>query len=363
VFRRSAIQASAFLAVAFTAWLLAHARMALFLVSVALLLAVALDVVVRALERRGLARGWGIALVLAGWAAVLAGIVLVFIPPLSGQIGALAESAPQLLDRLRHSDAVQALERHLPAGSILSAVRGRTGQAVSSALAVATGLVGAVAGLVTVYFVVAFMLASGPPLVGAWLSLPSRPRRWRETVRRIHGALAGYVIGVFLIVAVNATLTSTFLGILGVPWFLPLGLFSGLASLVPYVGALAAGLVLAGVAWASNGGWAALATLGYYLVYQQLENHLLAPVVYRRTVSVNPLVILLSALILGEVFGLAGAVLAVPIAASAQIVARELLAARGDGADRPGDERPQRRPPSSGPPPDPGEGSRAPPPH
>jgi hypothetical protein len=172
------------------------------------------------------------------------------------------------------------------------------------------------------------MLASGSPLVRAWLSLPSRPRRWTEAVDRIHGALSGNVIGIFGIVAINATCTSTFLGLVGVPWFLPLGLFSGLASLVPYVGALAAGVLLAGVAWASSGLWPAVATIGYYLVYQQLENHLIAPVVYRRAVSVNPLVILVSALLLGEVFGIAGAVLAVPIAATAQIVARELLAAR-----------------------------------
>ena len=82
----------------------------------------------------------------------------------------------------------------------------------------------------------------------------------------------------------------------------------------------------------TGGAWKALAAAIYFVLYGQLEGNILAPLIYRRTAHVNPLVTLLAILFLAELMGIAGAILAVPVAAAAQILMREVLASRREGA-------------------------------
>src|SRR5256885_1020233 len=129
-----------------------------------------------------------------------------------------------------------------------------------------------------------------------------------------------------MICSINATLTTTFLAITRMPFFLPLGLASGFSSLIPYAGPAVAGTTISLLALVTGGPWKGLATAIYFIVYGQVEGNVLSPLIFRRTVHVNPLIVTLSLLFLGEVFGIVGAVLAVPITAAAQIVLREILA-------------------------------------
>jgi predicted PurR-regulated permease PerM len=140
--------------------------------------------------------------------------------------------------------------------------------------------------------------------------------------------MGGYLGGLLGICAINATLTTVFLVILRTPFFLPLGILSGSSSLVPYAGPLVTGATVTVFVLVTGGPWKALAAAIYFVLYGQLEGNILAPVVYRRTVHVNPLVTLLAILFLAEFMGIAGAILAVPVAAAAQIMMREVLAHR-----------------------------------
>jgi predicted PurR-regulated permease PerM len=115
------------------------------------------------------------------------------------------------------------------------------------------------------------------------------------------------------------------LAVLGVPYFLPLGIASGFSSMVPYAGPVIAGGIITLLTWATGGMWTALGVLVYFVLYGQLEGNLLAPLIFRRTVHVNPLIVLLAVLFCAELAGVVGAVVAVPVAAAAQIVTREVL--------------------------------------
>lgn len=148
-------------------------------------------------------------------------------------------------------------------------------------------------------------------------AVQSSTARWADT----SGGLLG-------ICSINALLTTTFLAIIRMLYFLPLGILSGTLSLIPYAGPLVTGVLITVLALITGGLWKAVATAVYFVLYGQLEGNILGPLVYRRTAHVNPLVTLLAILFLAEFMGIAGAVIAVPIAAVGQIVVRELLLLR-----------------------------------
>ena len=182
----------------------------------------------------------------------------------------------------------------------------------------------------TVLALTVFMLVFGGGLVQRLLALvpPAERPRWEGVLAKSYGAVGGYLGGVLFICSINATLTTTVLALIGTQYFLPLGLLSGFSSLVPYAGPILTGGLITLVTLITGGAVKALITLGYFLLYGQLEGNVLGPFIFRRTVHLDPLITLLGVLFLAELLGIAGALVAVPAVALAQIVLRELLAAR-----------------------------------
>ena len=187
-----------------------------------------------------------------------------------------------------------------------------------SVLHAVTGAFSLLGAMLTVAFLTVFMLVFGPGLLQrAW---PRRcptpgPLRARagQGVQR-HGRLP---VRLTFICTINAMLTTTMLAMLGMPFFLPLGILSGFSSLVPYAGPITAGGLITLLTLATGGAWKALAVFIYFLLYGQLEGNVLAPLVFRRTVHVNPLLTLWAVLFFGELAGIIGAVVAVPLMATA----------------------------------------------
>ncbi len=325
------------LAIGFGAWVLWRTGAALLLTFAALLIAVALNRVVDWLERRRVPRAAGIAVAMLLLVGVLAGLGFLFIPTAVSQIEQLASEWPKLLASAQRSPAYRFLDRHLDLGAVVGRLKGHAGEVVTPALDVAKAVLDALAAVVTVIFVVLFMLAAGRPIVWGAVAQarPERRAYWAGLVREIYGAIGGYVAGHLLIVAIQAAATSTFLAIVGVPFFLPLGILSGLASLIPFAGVTVVGTLVSLLAWATNSLWTGLGTAIYYVTYQQFENHVLYPMVYRRTVEVNPLVIVLAALFMFDLFGIPGAIVAVPVTAIGHIVVAEVLRRRRERLDIP----------------------------
>jgi putative heme transporter len=309
-------------------------RLALTLTVAAMMVAIALDHVVRRMEARGMRRGWAIALTTLAVVLLLIGFLLIVIPTAIHQLRELISSVPRILADLRHSPRFQSLnERFGIEERLKDALSGAFGfaqTAVNPLLAAVTSALSAVAGFATVLALTVFMLVFGGDLVRRLLSLvPAQDRpRWEGVLAKAYRAVGGYLGGVLFICSINATLTTTFLAVTRTPYFLPLGLLSGLSSLVPYAGPIVTGATITLVVLITGGAIKALVTLGYFLLYGQLEGNVLGPFVFRRTVHLDPLVTLLGVLFLAELLGIAGAVVAVPAVALAQIMVRELLELR-----------------------------------
>lgn len=315
-------------------YLFIHGLVTLTLTVTAILLAVAFNHGVERLEKWGLKRQPAIAVVMTVVLGALVGVGFLIIPATVAQVRDLIERLPELNERMHQTrvfqwlDARVGLEQRL--GTLGQGDSGLLQRAVDPALRVLRGLLAGVGAFVTVLFLVVFMLVYGGRVVRGVLaeSLPAHRQRYERVLNKVYQAVGGYLSGLALIGAVNAICATLFLAILGVPYFLPLGILSGLGSLIPLLGATLAGILLSLVALASGGVWDFLAVGVYVTLYQQFENHVLAPVIYKRTVELNPLVTLLGIILFAELAGVLGTLLAVPIVGTFQIVIRELLLLR-----------------------------------
>jgi predicted PurR-regulated permease PerM len=312
---------------------------AITLTAAALMIAVALDHVVAQLVKRGVRRWLAVGAVTLAAMVLLAGFFLVLFPPVIGQTKQLVANWPQLHARLEKTKIYVELLRLFGQEANLKTLVQRLPELVSgsagSVMAILGGMLNAVAGAITIFFLAVFMLIFGGRVVDAMLaeSTPERRDRYQEVVLKIYNLIGGYLSGLFLICGINATAASIFMAIVGVPFFLPLGMASGFSSLVPYAGPVVMGTLITGLAAITGGPWKGLACAIYFVLYGQLEGNVLGPLVFRRTVHVNPLVVLLSIVFFSEIAGLVGAVMAVPVAAALQVVLREVLRIRRERLD------------------------------
>jgi predicted PurR-regulated permease PerM len=307
-------------------------------VFIAVFLALALNPAVDRLERRLGRRGAATAIVFALALASVALIGWLFVPILVDQVNNFAHQVPDYLDDVTKGrgrlgflqekyhlvdKARDALEEG--GASKLFGISG-------TALAVARGVVTVVLATVTIIFMTFFMLLEGPNWVDRSLSLlkpESRPR-WRSVGNQIYRTVGGYVTGNLLISLIAGTLTAIVLAILGVPYAIALGLVVGILDLIPLAGATIAAIIVGGVAFLHSIP-AGIIVVVFFIVYQQVENHLLQPVVYGRTVQLSPLAVLIAVLIGAELAGVLGALAAIPVAGAIQVVFLDWLRhRRGD---------------------------------
>lgn len=296
----------------------------------AAMLAVAMNHAVELLTRRGLRRRWVVPGVVVALLALTAGISVMLIPPVVSQGKALFAAAPALWQQLQHTRLFLALDARFDLSEQLRQSVPAAAGAVAPVLTAIGGLLSAVAGLVTLLLLAIFMLLFGGDLIAAMLAEASPPnrRRYERIVEKVYGSVGGYVGGLIGICSINATLTTSFLAITGMPFFLPLGILSGVSSAIPYAGPLVSGSSITVLALITGGPLKALATGVYFILYGQLEGSVLSPLIFRRTVHINPLVTTLAILFMAEFMGLPGAIIAVPAAATAQILLAELLSLR-----------------------------------
>lgn len=320
------------LAVTALAYFILKTTVSLVLTVGAVMVAIALDHAVELLTRRGLRRSLAIAIVVVGLIAVGVGLGLLVIPPAIRQGRALVAEAPMLWEKVQHTRFFMALNARFDVQEQLrQESQGATGvMNLNPVISAVGGVLRVLGGLVTLLFLTIFVLVFGPDLKNSALEeleLESQ-ERYARIVANIYCSVGGYLAGLLGICSLNALVTTVFLAITRMPFFLPLGLLSGASSLVPYAGPLAVGSMITLLALMTGGLWKGVATAVYFVLYGQLEGNVLGPLVYRRTAHVNPLVTLLSIVFLAEFMGVAGAVIAVPLAAVAQVVVRELLTLR-----------------------------------
>ncbi|HEY5661780.1 MAG TPA: AI-2E family transporter [Gaiellaceae bacterium] len=296
-------------------------------VFIALFLALALNPAVDRLERRLGRRGaaTGVVSIAAVGAVVLIGWL--FIPTLVDQVNNFAHKVPDYLDDLTKGRGrlgfletkyhlVEKARKALNEGGS-SKLFGLSG----TALAVARGIVNAVLAIVTIAFMTFFMLLEGRNWIDSFFSLlnPESEMRWRAVGHDIYKTVGGYVSGNLLISLIAGGLTAIVLAIMGVPYAIALGLIVGILDLIPLAGATIAAIIVGAVAFLHSIP-AGIVVIVFFIVYQQVENHLIQPVVYGRTVQLSPLAVLISVLIGAELAGVLGALGAIPVAGSLQVI-------------------------------------------
>jgi putative heme transporter len=322
---RAGAAACGVLAVSLGAFVIWRSAALIALLYVAAMLAVVLDRPVASLVRRGVGRGWALALVLIGVTAIVFIAVVVAFGPLVDQARGLAAAAPALADRVRTALVGRfgsALEGTPLAASLHDALSRGAGAMASGVYGAAGGVANVAGALATVLVMAVLLLASGPRLVErAIQALPARRRPWAEDLARdLSISLGGYLAGLGIIIGARVFATGMFLFAARVPFVVPLTLLAGASVIIPYLGSVLRLLSIGGVAWATRGPGGAVAALAFVAVYDVIENYVLSPIVYRRTLGISALGQLAAVLFLGYHFGVIGAVLAIPITATVQIV-------------------------------------------
>jgi predicted PurR-regulated permease PerM len=310
--------------------------LALTLTVASLMIAVALDHGVALLKRLGIPRVAAIAIVLLVGAAVITGLGFTVIPVAIGQGKALFLRMPDMFTAVRSTRLFHILDERTHIARQLLAFERELPKmlegAAAPALAVLGGVLSGVAAVATVVILTIFMLIFGGDVIHELMreTLPERRPLYATLLEKIYRSIGGYLLGLGLICLFNATFTTIFLAAVGVPFFLPMGIVSGLSSMIPYAGPLVIGTTVTLIALATGGVGTGLACGIYFMAYGQFEGQALSPFIFKRTGHVNPLIVVLAILFFSEWGGIFGAVVAVPAAATIQIVAREILRIRRD---------------------------------
>jgi predicted PurR-regulated permease PerM len=303
---------------------------------IALFLALALDPLVSWIERRGhVGRGAAIAIAFLLVAIVIVGIGWTFVPKLVDEVNGFVQALPGYVHDLTHGRGrLGFLERKY---HIVEKVREqvKNGGAArilglsGAAIAITKSVITLVAATVTIVFLTFFMLLEGRVWVERFYSLlpeHSRPR-WRHVGHEVYRTVGGYVTGNLLISVIAGVSMTIVLLAFGVPYAVALGLLVAVLDLIPLAGATIAGLVVIGVSFLHSIPAGIVVTV-FVIVYQQLENHFLQPVIYGRTVQLSPLIVLVAVLIGAALAGILGALAAIPVAGTIQVIIRDLLAHR-----------------------------------
>jgi predicted PurR-regulated permease PerM len=331
-------------AIAIAVWTVLHvvsvARHVLVWVAVSVFLALAMNPLVellqrRGIQRRGLATGVAFLLVILAFA----GIGALFVPTLVDNVNRFVDAVPGYVDDLTAGKGrfgfletkyhvVEKVREQVQEGGA-KRLLGLSGAAVS----VTKGVINIVLGIVTILFLTFFMVLEGPAWVERLYSLlpPESQPRWRNVGREIYRTVGGYVTGNLLISLIAGVLTTLVLIALGVPYAVALGLIVAILDLIPLAGATIAAIIIGTVAFIHSI-LAGIVVIAFFILYQQVENHVLQPLVYNRTVQLSPLIILISVLIGAEVAGVLGALGAIPVAGTIQVLIVDHLRARRERA-------------------------------
>ncbi|MFL5843795.1 MAG: AI-2E family transporter [Solirubrobacteraceae bacterium] len=328
---RIVLTISATVGLLYLLWLV---RDTLLLVFIAVFLAVALGPAVGFFQRRRVPRGLSILLVYLLMAGSVVGIGLLIVPPIVNQVADLSEKLPDYIQDLQKNDQFVKYDAKYHISKQLTEQANKLpshlGDAAGALQSITVGAFGAIVQLVTVLTMAFFLLLDGGRIADFLLRLrgPEREERFRRVAGEIYGSVAGYVAGNLLISVCAGLSTYVVLLILDVPFAVPLAVLMAFLDLIPLVGATLGGITIALVTLFNNFPTSTIAWMIFFIIYQQVENNVLQPVVYRRTVNVAPLAVIVAILIGGSLLGILGALVAIPVAATIQIVVRELWTTR-----------------------------------
>lgn len=316
------------LAVLLVLWLLYRLQTVVVWIILALFLTIALEPAVEWLAVRRVPRALAILAVYVGLVVVLAGILAVAVP-------AMVQQGSALVRRLQELGGVGAAAESVAApfglGSAVHAVRPQLDQlpaqvagSVGSVTTITAGTVGSITAILSVAVLGFFFLYDGTGFVDAGVRLlpPARQPLARRLLRESAGAISSYIRGNLAISAIAGLSALVGMLVLGIPYAVPLAIVLAVIDLIPMVG-VTLGAVPVVLAALTVSPIKAVILLAYIIVYQQIESNVLNPLIYGRSDRLSPLTVFLAFLVGSLLFGIIGALIAIPVANIIRIVLRE----------------------------------------
>ncbi|BEL11628.1 AI-2E family transporter [Actinoplanes sichuanensis] len=305
-----------------------NATSMLILIFIALFLAIGLNPAVVRLRSWGLRRGVAVAIVALSVVGLLAGGIVALIPPLVTQTTELINNAPDVVESLRRSQTVNELvQRYDIANRVQGAVNAGT---ITNALGGVVGgarlLFGTIFNILTVLVLTIYFMASFERLKSTGYRLVPASRRERVTLigDEILTKVGAYMVGALAIAVLAGASTFGLALALGLAYPFALAVVVAVCDLIPQIGATLGAIVvsLVGLASSVSDG---IACIVFFIIYQQLENYLIYPRVMRRSVRVSDVAALVAALLGVGLFGVIGALIAIPMVAAIQLIMREVM--------------------------------------
>ena len=346
-------------------YLLVQIRGTLLLLGIAIFLAVALGPAVGSFARV-LPRAGAILLVYLLIFCVFSGVLALVVPPVINGASDLSRNIPGYIDDLRNNKTIRDFDNKYNVTSRLTEeaqkLPSKLGDAAGALQSVAAGAFNAAFQLLTILTMTFFLLLDGRRISNFLVrrAAPGHRERLRGILERTYKSTSGYVAGALTITSINGLLTFVMLSILGVPFAVPLAVLMSFFGLIPLVGATIGGVIILGVTLFTDFPTATIVYGVFLILYQQFENNVLQPVIFRRTVNVPPLAVIIAILAGSSLLGVVGALVAIPIAAALQIVLREYFGEEPAAEEGPPPPAPE--PPPAPPPPPPPEPPPPPPP-
>lgn len=329
-------------AVLLTLYLLYLLRKPLSWLIIAAFLAVAAAGPVNVLQRY-MKRGLAIALVYLILILIPIGLGALLIPPLVGEVQQVAQNAPEYVqdieDYVQKNDTLNNLNEDYDIVNKLEEEAQKLPDKIPDAAGVLSdigvGLVNSIFAAVTILILSIFMVAGGPRWVNSFVEMqrPEHAERIERTLQRIANAVGNYVGGALIQATIAGVTAFVMLKILGAPFAGPLAVVVFFFDLIPVVGATIAAFLVAIVMIFVNFPIALIIWVVYAVIYQQIENYLIQPQIQKRATEIDPFVVLVAVLFGSTLFGVIGAILAIPTAASIQIAIHEWNEYRRDLAD------------------------------
>lgn len=302
-------------------------------IGIALFLSLGLDPIVALIERK-LPRPAAVSIVVVGVLLAFAGIVLAIVPVLVQQISNLVEDAPQIVRDITTSGWFTDLSAQFggafedAAAGVLDFVQdpNNLSQIGGGLVAVGAGIAGGVTGITIVLILTLYFMASLRSIKRvATRFVPAYQReRFSELLEDVSGAVGRYVIGQASLALTNGILSLIFLSIIGAPLPALLALIAFIGSLIPLVGTLTGSIIISLICLFDAPSTALIAII-YYLVYMQIEAYVLSPRIMSRAVAVPGAVVVIAAVGGGALAGILGALVAIPVAASAIIIIQKVV--------------------------------------
>jgi predicted PurR-regulated permease PerM len=286
-------------------------------------------------------RGFAVLIAYLCLFAVPVGLGAILVPPIVNGANDLADKAPeyaaQARDFVNKNERLRKLEEDYGVISELEdqakKLPSKLGGAAGTLKDLGIGIVNSIFAAVTILILSVFMAANGRRWVSRAVAFqpPDRAERLERAVDHIARAIGNYVGGALAQATIAGLTAFIVMTILGIPFAGPLAVLVGFADLIPLVGATIAAVLVGIVTLFADFPIDTIIWAIWAVVYQQVENAVIQPQIQRRAVDINPFVVLISVLFGSTLFGIVGALLAIPVAASLQIAVAEWWAFRQAG--------------------------------